>query len=50
MTVPTARLSSGFLQHIYDEGFDIDLSHNEEVEPCAVCISMPKSVFTDSNL
>ena len=39
------------LEHIYDEGFDIDQSHTEdEDEPCAVCISMPKSLFTDSNL
>ena len=39
------------LQHIYDEGFDIDQSHtDDEDETCAVCISMPKSLFTDSNL
>ena len=39
------------LEHIYDEGFDIDQSHTEdEDESCAVCISMPKSLFTDSNL
>ena len=39
------------LEHIYDEGFDIDQSHTEdEDEPCAVCVSMPKSLFTDSNL
>ena len=39
------------LQHIYDEGFDIDQNHtDDEDEPCAVCISMPKSLFTDSNL
>ena len=39
------------LQHIYDEGFDIDQIHTEEEdEPCAVCISMPRSLFTDSNL
>ena len=39
------------LQHIYDEGFGIDQSHSDaEDEPCAVCISMPKSLFTDSNL
>lgn len=39
------------LQHIYDEGFDIDQSYADaEDEPCAVCISMPKSLFTDSNL
>ena len=43
------------LEHIYDEGFDIDQSHTEEAdtetdEPCAVCVSMPRSLFTDSNL
>ena len=43
------------LQHIYDEGFDIDQSHTEEVIPetdesCAVCISMPKHLFTDGSL
>ena len=37
------------LQHIYDEGFDINQSHTDG-EPCAVCISMPKALFTDSNL
>ena len=43
------------LEHLYDEGFDIDQSHTEEAdtetdEPCAVCVSMPRSLFTDSNL
>ena len=39
------------LEHIYDEGFDIDQSHTDaEDEPCAVCISMPRSLFNDSNL
>ena len=39
------------LEHIYDEGFDIDQSHTDAGEdPCAVCISMPRSLFTDSNL
>lgn len=39
------------LEHIYDEGFDIDQNHTEdEDEPCAICVSMPKSLFTDSNL
>lgn len=38
------------LQHLYDEEFDIDQSHTEEDEPCAVCVSMPRSMFTDSNL
>lgn len=41
------------LQHIYDEGFDIDQSHTEdepEDENSGICISMPRSIFTDSNL
>lgn len=37
------------LEHIYDEGFDIDQSHTE-AEPCGICISMPRSLFTKSNL
>lgn len=37
------------LQHIHDEGVDIDQSHTED-EPCGICISMPRSLFTDSNL
>ena len=28
-TVPTARSLSGCLEHLYDEGFDIDQSHTE---------------------
>ena len=32
------------LEHIYDEGFDIDQSHTDaEDEPCAVCISMRRA-------
>ena len=39
------------LQHIYDEGFDIDQSRtNDKEEPCAVCISTPRSLFTDGDL
>ena len=39
------------LQHIYDEGFDIDQSHTEdEDEARGVCVSMPKSQFTDASL
>ena len=39
------------LQHIYDEGFDIDQSHTgDEEEITGGCISMPRSLFTDSNL
>ena len=39
------------LQHIYDEGFDIDQSRAEdEEEPTQVCISLPRSRFTDNSL
>lgn len=41
------------LQHIYDEGFDIDRSYKEdepEEEIGGICISMPRSLFTDSSL
>ena len=39
------------LQHIYDEGFDIDQSHSEEDDDSyGICISMPRSLFTESNL
>lgn len=39
------------LEHIWDEGFDIDQSHSDDKEePCALCVSMPRSLFTDSNL
>lgn len=39
------------LQHIYDEGFDIDQSHTIDAEETnQVCISLPRSRFTDSGL
>lgn len=40
------------LEHICDEGFDIDQSHTEddEEEFCTVCVSMPKSLFSNSSL
>ena len=39
------------LQHIYEEGFDIDQSHTIDAEePTRVCISLPRSRFTDSGL
>ena len=37
------------LQHLHNEGFNIDQSNTMD-EPCAVCISMPKSLFTDGSL
>ena len=38
------------LQHIYDEGFDIDQSHTQDDAPTQVCISLPRSRFIDSSL
>ena len=39
------------LQHIYDEGFDIDQSHTQDDDaPTQVCISLPHNRFTDSSL
>lgn len=39
------------LQHIYNEGFDIDQSHTEdEEEPTQVSISLPRSRFTSISL
>jgi len=43
------------LQHLYDEGFDIDMSATDdspelEDEVCGICISMPASLFTDQHL
>ena len=49
--ITSVRAEHTYEELIYDEGFDIDQSHtDDEDEPCAVCISMPKSLFTDSNL
>ena len=46
-----SKVIERLLQHIYDEGFDIDQSHTEdEDEPCGVCVSVPKSQFTDTSL
>lgn len=46
-----SEVIEGLLEHIYDEGFDLDQSHIEdEDEPCGVCISMSKSLFTDTAL
>lgn len=43
------------LEHIYDEGFDIDQSHteeeeNDESEPTGISIQLPASMFTDASL
>lgn len=46
-----SKVIERLLQHIYDEGFDIDQSHTVgEEEITGVCIAMPRSLFTDSNL
>ena len=38
------------IQHIYDEGLEIDQSHTQDDAPTQVCISLPRSRFTDSSL
>ena len=41
------------LEHLYDEGFDMDMSAKqpvEEAEPAGVCISMPRSLFTENHI
>ena len=44
------------LEHIYDEGFDIDQSHTEEEEnnvigdPTGISIQLPISMFTEASL
>ena len=39
------------LQHIYNEGFDIDQSHTIDAEETnQICISLPRSRFADSSL
>lgn len=47
------KIIEGLLKHICDEGFDINQSHPEEDAEddfCGICISMPRSLFTDCNL
>ena len=38
------------LQHLYDEGFDLDMRTEEDNEPTGICISMPRSLFTESHI
>lgn len=38
------------LQHIHDEGFDIDQSHRDSSDDDGFCISLPRSLFTDKSL
>jgi len=42
------------MEHLYDEGFDIDMSAGDDSadteESYGICISMPRNLFTDSNL
>ena len=48
--------TESLLQHLYDEGFDLDMSAPETNEDTqeegfsGICISMPRSLFTDANL
>ena len=36
------------LQHLYDEGFDPDMRTAEPEEQTGICISMPRSLFTET--
>lgn len=39
------------LEHLFDEGFEADISaDSRDQEIHGICISMPRSLFTDSNL
>lgn len=42
------------MEHLYDEGFDIDMSaedtSDDEEESLGICISMPRSLFTEASL
>jgi hypothetical protein len=48
-----AETTERLLEHLYDQGFDMDMSASqptEEAEPVGVCISMPRSLFTDNHI
>lgn len=43
----TAETTERLLEHLYDEGFDLDM---RSAEPTGVCISMPRSLFTEAHI
>ena len=45
-----AETTERLLQHLYDEGFDLDMRTQEDNEPTGICISMPLSLFTESHI
>lgn len=48
-----AETTERLLEHLYDENFDMDMSTpqpTEEAEPIGICISMPRSLFTEAHI
>ena len=45
-----AETTERLLEHLYDEGFDLDMRTQEDNEPTGICISMPRSLFTESHI
>ena len=45
-----AETTERLLQHLYDEGFDLDMRTEEDNEPTGICISMPRSLFTEASI
>lgn len=49
----TAETTERLLEHLYDENFDMDMSSTQpaqETEPTGICISMPRSLFTETHI
>ena len=38
------------LEHLYDEGFDLDMRTEDDNKSTGICISMPRSLFTESHI
>ena len=48
-----AETTERLLEHLYDESFDMDMSApqaTEATEPTGICISMPRSMFTEAHI
>ena len=45
-----AETTERLLEHLYDEGFDLDMRTEEANKPTGVCISMPRSLFTENHI
>lgn len=48
-----AETTERLLEHLYDEGFDMDMSApqaEEDNEPAGICICMPRVMFTEAHI